>query len=288
MLATEILLIAGVVGVGVLHTIVPDHWLPIALLARQRGWTRSETARAAFQAGVGHVATTLLFGIAVWAIGSVASAKFGVIVDEAASIALVGFGAWIAFGAWREMQAGHRHHHDHPHPHLPGHSHGGGHGHSHGEPWRRDALYSQARGAVVSERHMHWHRHGAGLPHAHWHPHDRAGAHAIGIDDPALAPFHLHPHGTSGRTALLLVLGSSPMVEGIPAFLAASKYGAGELVAMSVAFAASTIVTYVVLSVYAGAGLQRLNLGRFEQYGEVASGVLIAVVGVVFGVLSLH
>ena len=78
------------------------------------------------------------------------------------------------------------------------------------------------------------------------------------------------------------------MVEGIPAFLAASKYGVGELAVMSVAFAASTIATYVGLSVYAGVGLQRLNLGRFEQYGEVASGVLIAVVGVVFGVLSLH
>ena len=32
-------LVAAVAGVGVLHTIVPDHWVPIALIARQRGWS---------------------------------------------------------------------------------------------------------------------------------------------------------------------------------------------------------------------------------------------------------
>ena len=51
----EILLIVSVGVVGVLHTIVPDHWVPITLLARQRGWSRAETARAALQAGIGHV-----------------------------------------------------------------------------------------------------------------------------------------------------------------------------------------------------------------------------------------
>ena len=56
----ELLLIASVVAVGVLHTMVPDHWGPIAILARQRGWTRAETARAAAQAGVGHVVTFIL------------------------------------------------------------------------------------------------------------------------------------------------------------------------------------------------------------------------------------
>ena len=65
MLGAQVLLVLGVVGVGVLHTAVPDHWLPIALLARQRGWTRAETARAALQAGGGHVVTTLLLGVLV-------------------------------------------------------------------------------------------------------------------------------------------------------------------------------------------------------------------------------
>ena len=42
-----LLLLAAGGAVGVLHTIVPDHWVPIALIARQRHWTTAETARAA-------------------------------------------------------------------------------------------------------------------------------------------------------------------------------------------------------------------------------------------------
>lgn len=41
----------GFAVIGVLHTIVPDHWGSITLIARQRGW--SMTARAALQAGIG-------------------------------------------------------------------------------------------------------------------------------------------------------------------------------------------------------------------------------------------
>jgi hypothetical protein len=36
-------------------------------------------------------------------------------------------------------------------------------------------------------------------------------------------PQHSHTHKTTARTALLLILGSSPMVEGIPAFFVAGK-----------------------------------------------------------------
>ncbi len=85
---------------------------------------------------------------------------------------------------------------------------------------------------------------------------------------------------------MLLILGSSPMVEGIPAFFAAAKYGAGLIAVMAVAFAVSTISTYVLLCVYSTAGLQRMRLGAFERYGEVMSGALISLVGVVFWIWS--
>jgi hypothetical protein len=47
-------------------------------------------------------------------------------------------------------------------------------------------------------------------------------------------------------------------------------------------FAISTIATYMLLCVYSTAGLQRVRLGVFERYGEVLSGVFIALVGVAF------
>jgi hypothetical protein len=115
-----LLLVVAVAAVGVLHTIVPDHWVPITLIARQRGWSRGETTRAAFQAGLGHVGTTLVLGLVVWLAGVVVAARFGYIVDTTASLALIAFGGWIAIAAWREMHAGR------------GHSHGEGHTHRHG------------------------------------------------------------------------------------------------------------------------------------------------------------
>jgi uncharacterized membrane-anchored protein len=95
-------------------------------------------------------------------------------------------------------------------------------------------------------------------------------------------PLHVHRHKTTARTALLLILGSSPMVEGIPAFFAAGKYGIGLIAVMAVVFAVSTIATYLLLVVYSTAGLQRVRLGAFERYGEVISGAFIALVGVAF------
>jgi ABC-type nickel/cobalt efflux system permease component RcnA len=226
--APEWLLIGAVAGVGVLHTVVPDHWVPITLIARQRGWSKSATARAALVAGTGHVVSTLVIAIVVWGAGVVAARRFGHMIDTLASIALVAFGAWIAISALLDMRKGHGHTHGHGHAHEHGHSHGNGHTHD-----------------------------------DHGHHHDEKPK-------------------TSSRTALLLILGSSPMVEGIPAFFAAGRYGFGLIAVMSAVFAAATIITYVVLCVGSVAGLERVRLGPIEKYGEVLSGAFIAAVGLVF------
>ncbi len=213
--APQLLLLGAVVAVGILHTIVPDHWVPITLIARQQKWTRAQTARAAFQAGTGHVVSTLLIASVVWIAGVAVATQFGHVVDIISSLLLIGFGLWIAVGSWLEMQGEHSHHHE----------------------------------------------------HGHSHHHDGEEA---------------HTHKTSKRTALLLILGSSPMVEGIPAFFAASKYGAGLIILMSILFAVSTIATYVLLCVYSTAGLSKVKVPAFEKYGEVLSGAFIATIGVIF------
>ena len=209
--SAELLLIVAVFAVGVLHTIVPDHWLPIAVLARQRHWSSAQTTRAAFQAGSGHVISTLLIAVLFWVAGAAIATQFGQWLETLTSVALVGFGFWVAIGAWRELT----------------------HEHSHG----------------------------------HQHHHDETGDHG---------------HKQGSRTALLLILGSSPMIEGIPAFFAAGKYGFGLLIVMALVFAASTIATYILLSVYSAKGLQQIGFGRFERYGEIVSGLVIVAVGVIF------
>ena len=107
----ELLLFAAVATVGVLHTMAPDHWVPIALIARQRGWSQSETAGAALQAGIGHVLSTLLIALVVWLAGVTFAQRFSHIVDTISSLALIIFGSWFAISAWRDlrMHGGHRH-----------------------------------------------------------------------------------------------------------------------------------------------------------------------------------
>ena len=302
----ELLLVGAVTAVGVLHTIVPDHWLPIALIARERGWSKAETARAAMQAGTGHVLSTLVIALAVWAAGIAVARHFGQVVDAASGVALIGFGGWVAWSAWRELHppGGARHGSGHGDQlaHAPGHHHAHGHGHQHEHPHPHphpdqagqpldhmpaiadDRLYAPLRGdAARLTRHVHLHRHGGGAAHLHWHDHLPATAHPVLAADAAEPPLHIHRHKTTARTALLLILGSSPMVEGIPAFFAAGKYGARLIGPMAGMFALSTIATYVVLCVWSSAGLRRLRLGPVERYGEVLSGAVIALVGLIFG-----
>jgi hypothetical protein len=236
------LLVLAVALVGFLHTLVPDHWAPIALLARQRGWSPAQTIRTAAIAGLGHTLSTLAIAIVFWLAGAGLALHYGHLVSTLSSIALILFGGWIAFSSLREIRE-----HDRSH----GHSHYG---------------------------HAHLHRH-EGLEHRHWHDHHEENWHAA---TDLTKPVHEHAHDTSARTALLLIVGSSPMIEGIPAFFAASRYGIGLLVAMAFVFAFSTIVTYAIVCLAAARGTERVNLGPIERYGEVLSGGFIALLGVVF------
>ena len=220
-------LIGTVAAVGVLHTLVPDHWAPIAVIARQRGWSRLRTMRAAAIAGIGHVGSTLVLGIVLWVLGASVAAHYGHVVNVVAAIALIAFGLWFAIGGWREL-------------------HGAGHHHTHGPG------------------------------DDHGHPHDHGREHPVAGDVPDAAG----RAEASQRTTLLLILGSSPMVEGLPAFLAASSFGVAVLATMAITFAAATIITYVAVTAAAMRGLERVSLGRFEQYGEVLSGLVVAAVGV--------
>jgi putative Mn2+ efflux pump MntP len=103
-LHTQLLLVAAVAVIGVLHTIVPDHWAPIAVVARQQRWTRRQTAWTAAGAGLGHTVSTLAIGAVAWLVGVAAAQRYGHYVNIASGIALIAFGLWIAIGALREAR----------------------------------------------------------------------------------------------------------------------------------------------------------------------------------------
>ena len=74
------------------------------------------------------------------------------------------------------------------------------------------------------------------------------------------------------------------MIEGIPAFFAAGKYGIGVISAMAVVFAArnNRHPTSRFVSTRRQAFFSASVSRPFERYGEVMSGVFIALVGVAF------
>jgi hypothetical protein len=383
----EWLLIGAVAAVGVLHTVVPDHWVPIMVIARQQGWSRAEVARAALVAGTGHTVSTLLIGVIVWIAGVAFATRFGNLVSTVASLALIALGAWIAIASLRDLRRGsHGHTHRHgpaplrgsapdlaasgfhgaelariatghdllelsifeargapPHFRLLGHSGDrvwldtkriGGAAQrfafvNRGEYWESldeipephtfdvtvsvahenhvhsydtafvehhhdgrahagdDGLYvSSSPGAAVLTKHVHPHRHGRSSVHVHLHDHGPDTWHPDPLT-PSDPPVHEHRHRRPMRTTLLVVLGSSPMIEGIPAFFAAGKYGTGLIAVMAVVFALTTIATYTVLCVSSVAGLQRVKLGPLERYGEVLSGTFVAAIGLWFLVFPI-
>ncbi|WP_300753740.1 hypothetical protein [Janthinobacterium sp.] len=330
------LLVGSVLLVGVLHTLVPDHWVPITLIARQRGWSKRETAHAALKAGSGHVITTLILAAIVWLAGVAVADTFGHWIDTVSSGALMIFGCWIAISSWRDMRSGDGHGHSHgAHGHAHDVSHLDNHANAdaaihgpelqtirtaHGEhllsihEWKQPPRFrftadqpgtvsavaletvrdnGSRQSFTMTQRDTHWESLEE-IPEPHGFTvdlivtrHARDALYRTGFAEHTHehAASHAQPGGkakTSTRTALLLILGSSPMIEGIPAFFAAGKYGPGLIAVMALVFAVSTILTYVLLCVYSTAGLQRVKFGTLERYGEVFSGAFIALVGLAF------
>jgi len=61
--------VGAAAGVAVGHAVLPDHWVPLSVLARTERSSLREVARLAGLAGVAHVVTSLLLGGVVIAVG---------------------------------------------------------------------------------------------------------------------------------------------------------------------------------------------------------------------------
>jgi nickel/cobalt exporter len=67
--ATTPALFAAAAGVGLGHAILPDHWVPLAVLGRARRYPLSKVARLSGLAGVAHVLLSIVLGAVIIAIG---------------------------------------------------------------------------------------------------------------------------------------------------------------------------------------------------------------------------
>lgn len=108
------------ISVGSLHSLAPDHWVPIAAVARARGWSRGRAARVALLCGLGHVTVSVLLGLLALLFGTQLFEALGERMVSVAGLLLIGFGVayaiWGLRGAFTHRIHGHHHHHyDHVH-----------------------------------------------------------------------------------------------------------------------------------------------------------------------------
>ena len=113
-------LLAAAAGVGFGHAILPDHWVPLAVLGRTRRYPLTRIARLSSLAGVAHVLVSIVLGAVIIAIGL----QFRSTIEHAqdAIIGCILIATGIGFLALE--LTGHGHHHDHEHGnHTHDHDH---------------------------------------------------------------------------------------------------------------------------------------------------------------------
>lgn len=244
-LAPNLLLLIAAAGVAFIHSLLPDHWVPLAVVARTHSWGLARLARVAALAAVGHVVTSIALGGVIALIGlqfqRQLEAQQGHIVGGVLVIAGAGLLIWNLVG--------------HQHEHKPG----------------------IAVGATGS--HVHEHSHSA-LRHSHRHDHE-AFIHARANQIAERSEGSLISRLAS--IAAPFGAAASPDLTFLPIAVAASAYGGAAVASVLGVYAAVTLVTFVGLTVVATAvGYQMRGEWLEDNANTITSLVLIAIGVVVF------
>lgn len=131
MSATSPALLAASAGVGFGHAILPDHWLPLAVLGRARRYPLATVARLSLLAAIAHVLLSLVLGGVMIAIGLEFRSTIQSAQDTVIGCLLIATG--LGFAVLELTGRGHSHdddrsHHlecdlEHEHDHADEHPH---------------------------------------------------------------------------------------------------------------------------------------------------------------------
>jgi hypothetical protein len=126
MSATTPALLAAAAGVGFGHAILPDHWVPLAVLGRTRRYPLTRVARLSGLAGVAHVLVSIVLGGVIIAVGLQFRSTVQGAQDTIIGCLLIATG--VGFAILELTGRGHhrapRHGHAHGHRNAHGHGHG--------------------------------------------------------------------------------------------------------------------------------------------------------------------
>jgi nickel/cobalt transporter (NicO) family protein len=252
--APALLLAAGGVGLG--HAVLPDHWVPLAVVGRTQRYPLSKIARLSALAGVAHVLVSVILGAVIVLVGLAFRSTIESAQDTIVGGILIATG--LAFIVLEATGLGHQHAHDHG---------PGGHDHGAGE-----------------------HHHGAGEDDHGAGEHD----HRPGEPDPADGDGHGHAHANpqsraASLAAVMVPFGAaaSPDLTILPVFLAAAAVGPGTAFGSVIVFATVTIGTIVTLTLLAAASGYQVKGDWLDRWGNLLTAIVLIVIGglIVAGVL---
>lgn len=287
MSAAAPLLLLGAATVGVVHSALPDHWAPIAVVGRTQRWSLGRVARVSFLAAGGHVLTSLVLAGVIALVGLQFQRQIegqqGHIVGGVLALTGVGFLLW--------GLSGRGHAHDHAWHNHDADDHATEAGHQdddHHEPSSTATLphelephqHEHAGSAVVAPEgsHLHEHVHGRSK-HSHRHNHQafiRHRAHLIATRsaEQTLA-------GTLAAIIVPFGVAASPDLTFLPVAAAASAYGPSLVVSVIAVFTVFTTATFVGLTVIATAAGYHLKGEWLENNANTITSVVLIVIGVV-------
>jgi nickel/cobalt exporter len=106
-------LLAAAAGVGFGHAVLPDHWVPLAVLGRTQRYPLAKVARLSGLAGIAHVLVSVVLGAVIILIGLQFRSSVEHAQDAIVGSLLIATG--IGFVLFELSGRGHGHDHDHDH-----------------------------------------------------------------------------------------------------------------------------------------------------------------------------
>jgi nickel/cobalt transporter (NicO) family protein len=234
-------LLIAAVGVGIGHAVMPDHWLPLAIVARIRRYRTARVLRLSLAAALAHVVVSVVLGVILIVIGLQFRATIARHNDLVVGGILLVTGA--VFLVLELRCKGHRHRHDGP-------GHHDGHGdHDH------------------SQQHDH-----DGHDHAH-----RRSTTAV-LEQPEPIP---PERGARGVAGLLIPFGAaaSPDLTILPVFLAASALGVTAAVGSLAAFSLATVATIVGLTTATALGARLFTASWLDRRANLITALTLIAIG---------
>jgi nickel/cobalt transporter (NicO) family protein len=243
------LLILAAATVAILHSILPDHWVPLAVVARAERWGIGRVARLSALASAGHVLTSVVLGGVIAVVGLQFQRQIDVQQGHLVGAVLIITG--VAFLVWGLTGHGHSHHHaEHTHGDAEAHEHDDGE-HSHDD----DAVPSHIdpTTTIAGERTT-----------------DQQGTSAP-------------PSGARRLAAIVVPFGiaASPDLTILPVALAASAVNGLTVAGVLVVFAAVTMATFVGLTMLATLAGYQIKGEWLERNATTITALVLIAIGAI-------